>query len=383
MTSRLPRRALALCAGGVLLFSTPVLAAHAEPVRPPVAEAWQAPTSARLSRDGSLSDVAGVSATDVWAVGQQSVWDIWQSRGAITHWDGVSWTEVGIRNDPTGAGLLRSVAAASATEMWAVGEGHDSLPYLARGDGAAFDRVTVEKLRVGDWLGGVAALPGRMAAVGRRDQQPLVVTGTGGGKWKITQLKQDGTLYGVALSAKSDGWAVGDTGDGPLIARLTNGHWKTFPVPDIPGGYLRDIHLDGPKRALAIGGVYDESGSGVTPLVLSWNGKKWHRLNPPRGDVRLYGVTGDRKGHFWISGVDLSRPGEAFLLRYDGHTFTALRGTAGAASRTVRLQSAAYLPGSGTVLTVGHVVDAAGRYTDVIERLSTAGRPATTEHDKS
>lgn len=117
MTSRLPRRALALCAGSVLLFSTPVLAAYAEPVRPPAAEAWQAPTSARLTRDGSLSDVVGVSATDVWAVGQQSVWDIWQSRGAITHWDGERWTEIGIRNDPTGAGLLRSVAAASSTEM--------------------------------------------------------------------------------------------------------------------------------------------------------------------------------------------------------------------------------------------------------------------------
>lgn len=383
MTSRLPRRALALCAGSVLLFSTPVLAASAEPVRPPAAEAWQAPTSARLTRDGSLSDVVGVSATDVWAVGQQSVWDIWQSRGAITHWDGARWTEIGIRNDPTGAGLLRSVAAASSTEMWAAGEGHDSLPYLARGDGTAFDRVTVDKLRVGDWLGGVAAVPDRVVAVGRRDKQPLVVTGAGDGKWKITQLKQEGTLYGVALSGKSGGWAVGDAGDRPLIARLSDGRWKTFQAPDIPGGYLRDIHLDGPKRALAVGGVYDDSGSGITPLVLSWNGKKWHRVSPPRGDVRLYGVTGDGKGRFWISGVDLNRPGEAFLLHYDGHTFTARRGAAGAAAQTVRLQSAAYLPGSGTVLTVGHVVDAAGRYTDVIERLDTAERHGASEHDKS
>lgn len=69
-----------------------------------MAEAWQAPVSAGLSSDGSLSDVVGVSAASVWAVGQQSVWDVWQSRGAIIHWDGSSWNEVGIRNDPTGAG---------------------------------------------------------------------------------------------------------------------------------------------------------------------------------------------------------------------------------------------------------------------------------------
>ncbi|WP_433255296.1 hypothetical protein ACQPYK_14480 [Streptosporangium sp. CA-135522] len=374
MTSRLPRHALALCAGSLLLLSSPPLAAHAEPVSPPAADVWQAPTSARLSSDGSLSDVAGVSASSIWAVGQQSVWDIWQSRGAIAHWDGTAWTEVGIRNDPTGAGILRSVAAASPTELWAVGEGHDSLPYLARGDGTAFDRVAVDKLVVGDWLGGVSAVPGRAVAVGRRDKQPLIATGADGGKWKVTQLKEKGTLYGVALSGKADGWAVGDTGSKPLIARLSDGRWKTLHAPDIPGGYLRDIHLDGPKRALAVGGVYDGSGSRITPLILSWNGRRWSRVTPPGGDVRLYGVTGDRKGHFWISGVDLEQPGEAFLLRYDGQTLRPLRGAPSVGPRTIRLQSVAYLPGTGTVVTVGHVVDADGRYTDVIERLGTPGR---------
>ncbi|MER5647056.1 hypothetical protein [Streptosporangium sp. NPDC002524] len=372
MTRRLPRRALVLCAGGLLLLSPQTFPAHADPVSPPAAEAWQAPVSAGLSSDGSLSDVAGVSATSVWAVGQQSVWDVWQSRGAITHWDGTSWNEVGIRNDPTGAGPLRSVAAASATELWAVGEGHDGLPYLARGDGASFDRVIVDKLHSGDWLGGVAAVPGRVVAVGRRDKLPMLVTGTGS-KWKLTHLPDRGTLYGVALSGKSDGWAVGDTGGKPLIMRQSGGRWKTFKAPEIAGGYLRDVHLDGPKRALAVGGVYRESG-GIVPLALSWNGKKWSRVSLPAGDVRLYGVTGDRKGHFWISGVDLERPGEAFLLRYDGHAVKALRGPETAAPRTVRLQSAAYLPGTGTVWTVGHVVDASGKYTDVIERFGTSER---------
>lgn len=92
-------------------------------------------------------------------------------------------------------------------------------------------------------------------------------------------------------------------------------------------------------------------------------------MTPPPGDVRLYGVTGDRKGHFWISGVDLGQPGEAFLARYDGRTVEPLRGPEADTSRTVRLQSVAYLPGTGTVWAVGHVVDASGRYTDVIERF--------------
>ncbi|MEV8631846.1 hypothetical protein AB0395_09335 [Streptosporangium sp. NPDC051023] len=372
MTRRLPRRALALCAGGLLLTALQPPAAHADPSSPPIAEAWQAPTSARLSSDGSLSDVAGISASDVWAVGQESVWDIWQSRGAITHWNGSTWTEVGIRNDPTGAGLLRSVAAASPGQVWAVGEGHDGMPYLAVGSGSTFDRVVVDKLHVGDWLAGVGAVQGRIAAVGRRDKQPLILAGTGG-KWKLTQLKGKGTLYGVALSGKNDGMAVGDTGGRPLIAKLSGGRWKTTGAPDVPGGYLRDVYLETPKRALAVGGVYQKSGK-VSPLILSWNGKKWSRVAAPGADVRLYGVTGDRKGHFWISGVDMERPGEAFLLNYDGHTVKVLRGADSATPRTIRLQSVAYVAATETVWTVGHVVDATGRYTDVIERFGASGR---------
>ncbi|MFB9893753.1 hypothetical protein [Planobispora takensis] len=370
MTRRFLRRALALCASGLLLASPfPTAAAHADPVRPPSAEAWQAPATARLSSDGSLSDVAGISATNVWAVGQQSVWDVWQSRSAIAHWNGSAWTEVPIRNDPTGAALLRSVAAASADELWAVGEGHDGTPYLARGDGSAFDRVAVGPLRLNDWLAGVAATSARTVVVGSRDRQPLIVTGTGG-KWKLTQVDGDGTLYGVALPSKSDGWAVGETGDKPLIMRLSGGHWKPFPVPDIPGGYLRDVHFNGAKRALAVGGIYRSSGE-IDPLLLSWNGKKWSRVSVPGGDVRLYGVTGDRKSRFWVSGADPARPAEAFLLRYDGHAVKVLRGAAPATPRTIRLQSATYLPGTGTVWTVGHVVDDDGRFTDVIERFGT------------
>jgi hypothetical protein len=62
------------------------------------------------------------------------------------------------------------------------------------------------------------------------------------------------------------------------------------------------------------------------------------------------------------------------VLSYDGHKVETLRGPEVPASRTIRLQSLAYLPGTGTVWTVGHVVDAAGRYTDVIERFGTPER---------
>ncbi|SDG84814.1 hypothetical protein SAMN05421505_108237 [Sinosporangium album] len=362
------RRASVVCAAAALLASaTPAVSAHAEPTNPPVAEAWQQSTSARLRADGSLSDVVALSSTDVWAVGQQEIWDVWQNRGVITRWDGASWSHVPIRNDATGAGHLRSVAAAGPGQMWTVGDGHDGQPYIAKGDAGGFDRVTVDDLRGGDWLGGVTAAQGKVVAVGSRDGKPLVLSGDGA-SWSLTPMKTKGVLYGVSVSAKGDGWTVGDTGSKPLIMRLSGGTWRSVRVPSIPGGYLRDVYVDSPKRVLAVGGVY-RGPDDIAPLVLAWNGRRWSQVRVPDADAHLYGVTGDGKGRFWISGSDPSRPSEAFLMRYEHGKGKIIRGGPVAEGGTLRLQSVTAVPGSSGVWAVGHVVDQADRYTDVVKRF--------------
>ncbi|MBB5082597.1 hypothetical protein [Nonomuraea endophytica] len=361
MTRRSRRRALSLTAAVCLASSlvVPPGVAHADP-RPATIEAWQQSTSARLDADGSLSDVLALSAGDIWAVGQQAIWDVWKNRGTIRHWNGKAWGEVAIR-DSTGAGNLRSVAAAAPGEVWALGDGHDGLPYLAKGDLAGFDRVQVPGLWSGDWLGGLDARGGKVVAVGRRDKTGLIVTGQGN-SWTVQKTKEKGALYAV-----SSGFAVGDTGEQPLIVRQSGGSWKAMPVPSVPGGYLRDIQVDNAKRALAVGGVYHGPGS-VEPLVLSWNGKKWTREKLPAIEARLYGVTGDGKGRYWIAGYDAARPTEGFLMRQGKDGFQVIRGGGTLKGRdAVRLQAVTYLPGKGTVWAVGHVVDATDRYTDVVE----------------
>ncbi|WP_308250702.1 hypothetical protein [Nonomuraea rhizosphaerae] len=341
-------------------------AAHADP-RPATLEAWQQSTSARLDADASLSDVTALPSGDVWAVGQQQIWDVWKNRGTVRHWSDGRWSEVSLR-DPTGAGNLRGVAATSASDVWAVGDGHDGLPYLAHGDAGGLDRIRPQGLRAGDWLGGVDARPGRVVTVGNRDDSWLILTGQNG-KWSVDsspldqegKTKEKGALYGV-----SNGFAVGDTGREPLIMHLSGGAWKPMPVPDLPGGYLRDIQVDGPKRALAVGGVYRADGT-VDPLVLSWNGKRWQRQKLPGTGSRLYGVTGDGKGRFWISGYDPSRANEPFMMRCEKRECEIIRGGAAKGKDSVRLQAVTYLAGKGAVWAVGHAVDARERYTDVVE----------------
>lgn len=335
-----------------------VPAAHADP-RPAAIDAWQRSTSARLPVDGSLSDVLALSSGDVWAVGQQQIWDVWKNRGTIRHWDGERWSEIGIR-DSTGAGNLRAISASGPGDVWAVGDGHDSLPYLAHGSVTGFDRIMPQGLRGGDWLGGVDAAPGRVVAVGSRDDHALVATGQDG-VWTVRETEQEGALYAV-----DGGFAVGDTGTGPLVMRYDDGDWETMPVPEVPGGYLRDVHTDNGRRALAVGGVYWGPGE-VEPLVLAWNGKRWRRLAPPGDGSRLYGVTGDGKGRFWVSGHDPDRAAEPFMLRCERRSCETIRGGAAAGRSSVRLHAVTYLPGRQAVWAVGHAVDARERYTDVVE----------------
>ncbi|WP_327045022.1 hypothetical protein OG320_25230 [Microbispora sp. NBC_01189] len=394
MTRRRIRRAVPLCVlsagplAGLLPCATSV--AHAQtghvqtghvhtgtaPARPERApsgdEVAQGPglPTGHLRTDASLSDVAGLSARDVWAVGQQEAWDFWRNRGVITHWDGSSWGEVPIRGDATGAGHLRSVAAASPGEVWAVGDGHDGLPYLAKGSADGFDRVSVPRLRTGDWLGGIAASSGRVAAVGSRDGQVFLLSSGGAGKGAVWKTGQGpgGALYGVALAGRSDGWAVGDSGDGPLAMRLAGGGWKRADLPRIKGGFLRDVYAESRKRAVAIGGVYRDGK--ISPLVLDWDGRRWKRAKPPERHAELYGVTGDGEGVFWISGYDPARAAEGFLLRYDGARWTRLRGQASGANRKVRLQAVTHV--GGLTMAVGHVLngrDGKERYTDLVERF--------------
>jgi hypothetical protein len=358
MTRRSQRRALSLILATFVASTQVTPAAHAEP-RPATLEAWQKSTSVRLDADGSLSDVTALPSGEIWAVGQQQIWDVWKNRGTVQHWNGGSWSEVTLR-DATGAGNLRGVSATSTSDVWAVGDGHDGLPYIAHGDAGGFDRVRVEGQRAGDWLGGIDAHPGRVVAVGGRDKQVLILTGQGG-TWGFQKTDQKGALYAV-----SNGFAVGDTGRAPLIMHYSGDTWKAVPVPNIPGGYLRDIQVDGAKRALAVGGVYRATGK-VDPLVLSWNGKRWQREKLPETESRLYGVTGDGKGRFWISGFDPARANEPFMMRCEKHDCEVIRGGAAKGKESVRLQAVTYLSGKGAVWAVGHAVDARERYTDVVE----------------
>jgi hypothetical protein len=355
MTRRLTWRAVPLCVL-VSLFLGAASAARAH------ASAGPEVTTPRLGADGSLSDVAALSARDAWAVGQEDVWDVWSSRGVITHWDGTSWAEVAVRDDATGSGHLRSVAVASPGEVWAVGDGHDGLPYVVKGDAGGFDRIEAPPLRQGVQLSGIAVAAGRVTAAGARDGKAFLAT-LSAGRWTVATGPTGGALYGVALTPK-DGWAVGDADNRPLIMRQNGSGWKPVKLPPIDGGFLRDVYAQSAKHVVAIGGVYD--GGPIAPLIVTWDGTSWTKVKLPIGRAELYGVTGDGEGRYWVSGYDPEHPAQPFLLAFDGKRWSVLRGAPPAGGdRRVRLQ--AVTRAGGLTLAVGHVLDARDTYGDLVE----------------
>ncbi len=268
------------------------------------------------------------------------------------------------RGDATGAGPLRSVSAVSDNEVWVVGDGHDGVPYVGRGGGGGIDRVVVPQVRAGDWLRAVAAEPGRAAIVGSRGGRALIVTS--GSAWKVHE-GPDGVLHGVDLRGK-DGWAVGNNGDEPLVMRLSGGSWKPVALPDVKGGYLRDV----PHHQRQAGG------RGRRRL----HRRRHHAPADPalgrqevaaRGPARRRRRTlrRDRRRRRRLLGVGLRRrtPQRGLPAPLHRQEVEALRGEAAAATGRSRLQSVVRT--DGLTMAVGHVL-ADDHYTDLVETFGPA-----------
>jgi hypothetical protein len=92
---------------------------------------------------------------------------------------------------------------------------------------------------------------------------------------------------------------------GPLLS--SDGRTARFTIAALWGG--------GEAELWAVGWV-DAGGHGATrPLVLSWNGREWQRVEVPRREGALHGVWGDGKGRLWVVGAG------GIILRREGSTW--------------------------------------------------------------
>src|SRR5260221_4595557 len=80
------------------------------------------PNVGGVSRENFLTSVVAISAQNIWAVGSHN--NGTADRTLIMHWNGSSWKIAASSNrgGPASENFLTGVAAASASEIWAVGK---------------------------------------------------------------------------------------------------------------------------------------------------------------------------------------------------------------------------------------------------------------------
>jgi len=240
---------------------------------------WSSVSPATPNIAGALHSVAARSATDVWAVG-------WQSTGAedlalVHRWNGTAWKSV-------------QTPASSAVSVQLTG-----VDFLPSGDAIAVGSTTAA-FKTTPVLHQYPADGG----AGREIPGPVPATG---GAWQ-----------GIDLLSATDGWAVGTSGSqvegepaATLIARWNGAAWKQVPSPS-PGTLstrLTAVTAIAADDAYAVGQVRDATDPTIEKsLVLHWDGLSWSQVASPNpGLVRttLLAVDAVGPGVLWAVGYTL------------------------------------------------------------------------------
>lgn len=246
--------------------------------------AYQPPFNA-----ASLAGVAAASATDVWAVGLKSGGECQYATLAV-HWNGSMWSPVATPSVQRVNSVLADVDALSADDAWAVG--HTACP-------------------------------------GRQDGRTLVEHWDGSA-WQRVSSPNSGSfavLSAVAALAPDDVWAVGSTVvgvDGVALTEHWNGtRWRIVPAPALTGNDdLEDVAGSSSKDVWAVGAAVGADGND-RPLVEHWDGAAWQLVTvstPGGAPGYLAGVAAISPTNAWAVGG--YRPGggalQPLLLHWNG-----------------------------------------------------------------
>jgi hypothetical protein len=188
------------------------------------------PSPSPGSTNNELLSVAAISATDVWAVGFTSN-NSPNDQTLIEHWNGTQWRVAPSPNPGVSSDHLEGVAAVSATDVWAVGTGvtASGQALIEHWNGARWQVVSSPSPGSGGDLRDVAAdSTGDVWAVGY-DISTTAQTLTeqwDGTRWSVVTSGNVGTspttFSGVAAISASDVWAVGNNlNSGSVFQGLT------------------------------------------------------------------------------------------------------------------------------------------------------------------
>ena len=299
----------------------------------PVIEQWngtqwsvvQSPNTGSLF--STLTGVAVVSASDIWAVGWQGNNGIAQT--LIEHWDGTQWSIVASPSPASGGNELFSVAAVSATDVWAVGFTQNN---TATGP---VEQTLTEQWNGTQWSVVKSPSPGSqsnnltsVAAVSANDvwavgfyanSSNLWQTLTehwNGTQWSVVQSPSPGSqinyFASVAVVSTNNAWAVGYADSQTLTEQWNGTQWSVVKSagPGSVSNSLLGVTVVSANNAWAVGYYQGSDFVGKT-LTEHWNGKQWGVVKSPSpGSIstQLEGVAAVSATDVWAVGHADSSP---------------------------------------------------------------------------
>lgn len=188
-----------------------------------------------------LSQVASLSPSDAWAVGEFNLLN--QDLGAlIEHWDGTQWSIVANPAASQPGTVLNAISVVSASDIWAVGEAHPGggagVPFAEHFDGTTWSVVPAP---AGNQISGLLAVsadgPADAWAVGFQ-----VEPGTSNAAAAMVE-HWDGTAWSVVTSLPD----LGNSKLQQVYAASPTDVWATVytPLPNGFAGVADFLHFDG------------------------------------------------------------------------------------------------------------------------------------------
>ena len=351
--------------------------------------------------------VAAISASDVWAVGGDN--DLGNpSQTLVEHWDGSNWSVVSSPNVGTDANSLNSVAAISASDVWAVGKYSNS----------TVTRTLIEHWNGSSWsvilspnLGTTSNVLNEIWALSANDVWAVGYGGGGSGTvdqtlvehwdgsgWTIVPSPNSDTLqnelYGVSAISANDVWAVGNfynTGLGAhqtLIEHWDGNNWSIVASSDIGASddFLNAVTAVSANDIWTVGFTRPLNFTNQTTLVEHWDGSAWTIVPSPNVQEApngLFGVAAAGPADVWAVGYDTpSHIDRTLAEHWDGSAWTIVPSPNDGTSYNYLMGVAAIPPsgqGPSDVWAVGNYSDSSSDRQTLIERYEPCqGSPTAT-----
>lgn len=186
--------------------------------------AWSIVATPAVAEQSSLSAIAAIATSDIWAGGSTSTCDAqypdWcTSKSFFLHWNGRSWAQYS-GPLPEGIFSMGGMAAVSSNDVWAAGSAWSGDPdvndVILHWDGNTWSRATELQGGTNGGLRAMTALSGHdVWAIGGAIDP--IITHWNGNEWvpvflppkKPSSAVWEGGLYAVDAISPTDMWAVG------------------------------------------------------------------------------------------------------------------------------------------------------------------------------